>query len=86
MHQRSQSTTKTRIVGALLLSLIAFYHAAIADTPASPDPKESQLVEHGHYVNKDGNAIHSPAHTSRAWVVSGRAIRSCAMRGTKTPD
>lgn len=24
---------------------------------------ESQFVEHGHYTNKDGKDVHSPAHT-----------------------
>jgi hypothetical protein len=64
MHKRTHGLTVARIVGALLLSLIGFCHAAIADTPPPPpDTNESQLVEHGHYVNKDGNVIHSPAHT-----------------------
>jgi hypothetical protein len=64
MFKRGHSATKTRIVGALLLSLIGFCHTAIADTPSpTPNPNESQLVEHGHYVNKDGDVIHSPAHT-----------------------
>jgi hypothetical protein len=61
MYRRTHSAAVVHIVGALLLSLIG--HAAIADTPPSPDPKESQLVEHGHYVNRDGNVTHSPAHT-----------------------
>lgn len=26
-------------------------------------PDESQLIEHGSYINKDGNTVHSPAHT-----------------------
>ncbi|MPQ66630.1 MULTISPECIES: DUF3761 domain-containing protein [unclassified Pseudomonas] len=26
-------------------------------------PDESQLLEHGSYINKDGNTVHSPAHT-----------------------
>lgn len=26
-------------------------------------PDESQLIEHGSYTNKDGNTVHSPAHT-----------------------
>lgn len=38
------------------------------DTPAPKATNESQLLEHGHYVNKDGVVVHSPAHT-----VSGAA-------------
>jgi hypothetical protein len=35
-----------------------------ADTPPPiPAPSESQLVEHGSYINKDGIRVHSPAHT-----------------------
>jgi hypothetical protein len=71
MHHRSHRPIKTHIVAALLLSLIGFCHAAVADTPPSPDPKESQLVEHRHYVNKDGNVIHSPAHTVDGQVPAG---------------
>jgi hypothetical protein len=29
----------------------------------TPTPSESQLVEHGSYINKDGVRVHSPAHT-----------------------
>ncbi|MEO6917980.1 MAG: DUF3761 domain-containing protein [Collimonas sp.] len=32
------------------------------------EPDESQLVEHGHYANKSGQTVHSPAH-----VKNGRA-------------
>ncbi len=36
-----------------------------ADTPPpTPTPNESQLVEHGSYINKDGVRVHSPAHTT----------------------
>lgn len=26
-------------------------------------PQESQLIEHGHYLNKRGEEVHSPAHS-----------------------
>src|ERR1700694_3621352 len=39
---------------------------ANADTPPPTSPDESQLVEHGHYVNKDGVEVHSPAHSKTA--------------------
>jgi hypothetical protein len=39
--------------------------ATFADTPTqATQPSESQLVEHGSYVNKDGIRVHSPAHTT----------------------
>jgi hypothetical protein len=40
--------------------------AAYADPQPAPVPNESQLVEHGHYVNKDGVEVHSPAHSKTA--------------------
>lgn len=33
-----------------------------ADTPPA-NLDESQLIEHGHYVNKDGVEVHSPSHS-----------------------
>ena len=36
-----------------------------------PQPDESDLDNHGHYVNHDGNVIHSPAHTRSGTVPAG---------------
>ncbi|GJH30224.1 DUF3761 domain-containing protein [Caballeronia novacaledonica] len=36
-----------------------------------PQPDESDLDNHGHYVNHDGNVIHSPAHTRSGTVPTG---------------
>jgi Protein of unknown function (DUF3761) len=48
------------------LTLFAFQLPSYPDqtsaTPKSPD--ESQLIEHGSYVNKDGQIVHSPAHST----------------------
>jgi hypothetical protein len=38
-----------------------------------PQPDESDLDNHGHYVNHDGNVIHSPAHTRSGTVPAGRS-------------
>lgn len=40
--------------------------SAIAQPAAAP--QESQLMEHGHYTNKAGATVHSPAHS-----VSGKS-------------
>ncbi|KXV04755.1 hypothetical protein CR51_13200 [Caballeronia megalochromosomata] len=36
-----------------------------------PQPDESDLDNHGHYVNRDGNVVHSPAHTRSGAVPTG---------------
>lgn len=36
---------------------------ASAASVAAHDPNEAQLQEHGHYVNKSGRVVHSPAHS-----------------------
>ena len=41
-----------------------------------PQPDESDLDNHGHYVNHDGNVIHSPAH-SRSGTVPAGATAQC---------
>jgi hypothetical protein len=48
-----------------------------ADTQAPPDANadESQLLEHNHYVNKDGQEIHSPAHSKSGAVPAGATAR-----------
>jgi hypothetical protein len=42
--------------------------AASSASLVTATPQESRLVEHGHYVNKAGAVVHSPAHS-----VSGQA-------------
>jgi hypothetical protein len=48
-----------------------------ADTQAPPNVSadESQLVEHNHYVNKDGQEIHAPAHSKSGAVPAGATAR-----------
>ena len=41
-----------------------------------PQPDESDLDNHGHYVNRDGNIVHAPAHT-RSGAVSTGATAQC---------
>ncbi|WAL85308.1 DUF3761 domain-containing protein [Pandoraea sp. XJJ-1] len=39
------------------------------------EPQESQLVEHGHYANKRGETVHSPAHTKNGAKPDGTSAR-----------
>ena len=47
--------------------------SAIKD--AASAPQESQLVEHGHYTNKSGTVVHSPAHTVSGQVPAGASAK-----------
>ena len=47
----------------LSVALIAPFGVLADAPPPAPAPNDSQLVEHGSYINKDGERIHSPAHT-----------------------
>jgi hypothetical protein len=44
-------------------------------TQQSPQPDESKLVEHGHYINKEGKTVHSPAHTKSAEIPRGASAQ-----------
>lgn len=55
------------------LALLAFAGAARAYQP--PPPDESQLQEHGHYVNRAGHDVHSPAHSRTGAVPAGATAR-----------
>lgn len=56
-----------------LSALLALASTAHAYQPSSPD--ESQLQEHGHYVNHDGHIVHSPAHSRNGAVPIGATAR-----------
>jgi Protein of unknown function (DUF3761) len=52
-----------KFLAKIILSVILLAPPAVyADAPP-PSPSESQLVEHGSYINKDGVRVHSPAHS-----------------------
>lgn len=56
-----------------LVALLALASIAHAYQPPSPD--ESQLREHGHYVNHDGQVVHSPAHARNGGVPAGATAK-----------
>ena len=47
--------------------------STVSSVPATP--RESQLVEHGHYTNKSGADVHSPAHSVNGQAPSGASAR-----------
>lgn len=40
-----------------------------------PAPNESALVEHGHYTNRQGHDVHSPAHSKDGSVPNGATAK-----------
>jgi uncharacterized protein DUF3761 len=64
-----------KILAKIILS-VAFVAPLVvhADAPP-PSPSESQLVEHGSYINKDGVRAHSPAHTEDGEQPVGASAR-----------
>lgn len=72
---RGSAVTRTlaAVRGGSLVALLAFAGAAHAYQLSSPD--ESQLQEHGHYVNRDGHDVHSPAHSRNGGVPVGATAR-----------
>lgn len=50
--------------------------AVYADNPPpTAQPDESRLVEHGHYVNKSGQDVHSPAHSKTGVPPKGASAK-----------
>ncbi|PLZ02617.1 hypothetical protein CY652_10720 [Burkholderia sp. WAC0059] len=54
---------------AALLAVTGTAHAG------QPSPDESQLQEHGHYVNREGHVVHSPAHSRNGKVPVGATAK-----------
>ncbi|WP_084068950.1 DUF3761 domain-containing protein [Paraburkholderia heleia] len=73
----SRSRTAARVLAVSrcgsLVALVALTGAAHAYQPSSPD--ESQLQEHGHYVNHDGHLVHAPAHSRNGSAPIGATAR-----------
>ncbi len=62
----------------LLLAAIAFQPVTALPKEPPPTgisqetaPNESDLKEHGHYVNKKGKSVHAPAHSKSGAVPQG---------------
>ena len=74
------------VIAALLLVASHVAHAkppapvvtpasASASHPAARRLGEAQFVEHRHYLNHDGQVVHSPAHTTTGAVPAGASAR-----------
>jgi len=64
----------------LFIILSSFCVLADADNPApqsapTQQPAESDLQSHGHYINHDGNSIHSPSKTKSGAVPAGASAQ-----------
>lgn len=72
-------TRAIRSLAALCIALLAGPadargpHRSRSTSQAPAD--ESQFVEHGHYRNKDGQEIHSPAHTQNGKAPQGASAQ-----------
>ena len=69
---------RARALGLVpILSVFLLSGAAYADETKLPpkSPDESQLVEHGSYINKDGLSVHSPAHTKTGAAPAGATAK-----------
>ena len=64
------------ILSWLLVATLSFpVFAKEAPDSTYTKPNESQLVEHGNYVNKAGNTVHRPAHTKDGSVPNGASAK-----------
>jgi hypothetical protein len=71
---------KRRLLVRAFAALFAFAsiaaHAYQHDAyPSQRQPDESDLDSHGHYTNRDGNSVHSPAHSRSGAVPEGATAR-----------
>lgn len=48
---------------------------ASAASAVAHDPNETQLQEHGHYVNKSARVVHSPAHSINGTAPDGASAK-----------
>lgn len=58
----------------LALTLVFSYGVVEAKTPP-PRVDDAQLIEEGSYINKDGQTVHSPAHTRSGKKPDGASAR-----------
>jgi hypothetical protein len=59
-----------RALPAIFLALIALSSASAHAFYRAP-PNESDLDNHGHYVNRDGQTVHSPARSRSGQIPTG---------------
>src|ERR1700722_346347 len=68
-----------RAVVSVAVIACAFSSSLIYARPPASDvwaqPNEAELTSHGHYVNKSGQEVHSPAKTKNGSVPTGASAR-----------
>ena len=72
---RPENTIMNRAILLLLAALACPTLYAKAPPPASNQPDEAQLIEHGSYTNRDGNTVHRPAHSKSDKVPQGATAK-----------
>lgn len=68
------------IMAAIVLAVTTLVaQPSFARTPRhqsqSQAPNESALVEHGHYINRQGHDVHSPAHSKDGRAPNGATAK-----------
>jgi hypothetical protein len=81
MTPRIASIVRAALMAVALFASAPPTYADAKDAPAAADvpitrpktvqPNEADLNEHGHYVNKQGVTVHSPAHSKSGAVPDG---------------
>ncbi|ACC74806.1 DUF3761 domain-containing protein [Paraburkholderia phymatum] len=81
MRLNAGSGTAKQVITSLVVLAMAFgtlpAYARTSATDAWTQPDESDLTNHGHYVNHDGHNVHSPSRTKDGAVRPG-ATAHCA--------
>jgi hypothetical protein len=75
-HITREAMRTITLMGVIAFTL--FSSLVCARLPASDvwaQPNESELTSHGHYVNKSGQEVHSPAKTKSGRVPNGASAR-----------
>jgi hypothetical protein len=74
-----EGNMKTRIAVLAFAALLSLSVEAKPPAPKVPASgavaDESQLVDHGHYVNNSGAEVHSPAHSKTGAPPSGATAK-----------
>lgn len=63
------------VTASLLFSVAADARAPHHPFHSASQPDEAQLVEHGHYMNKSGREVHSPAHSKNGTAPAGASAQ-----------
>ncbi|CAG9246559.1 conserved exported hypothetical protein [Paraburkholderia unamae] len=75
MNLKPDASTAKCIIAVLLVAAVAVVATPVSARTSAQDtwtqPDESDLTNHGHYVNHDGHGVHSPSRTKDGAVPPG---------------